>query len=100
MSAIGRNVEYAIMMEKIHVVKRKDKNTFMDEQRFLEDRIALYEDVLARCEKSDAKALIPELEMLSVPEEYHSEAAKYEFYMWPFFALLAFWVLLIFVAWG
>ena len=101
MSAIGRNMEYAMMMEKLHVIKKKNANTFMDERRFLDNKIALYEDVLARCESVDAdkEALIPELEKLSLPEEYHSEAAKYEFYLWPFFLLLVFWVLMVFLVW-
>ena len=102
MSAIGRNVEYAMMMEKLHVIKKKNANTFMDEQRFLDNKIALYEKVLARCEDSDAdrEALVRELEGMAVPEEYHSEAAKYEFYLWPFILLLIFWVVLIYVVWS
>ena len=101
MSAIGRNVEYAMMMEKIHVIKKKDANTFMDEQRFLENKIALYEDVLAKCESEDEdrEELIRELEKLSVPEVYHAESAKYEFHLWPFFVLLIFWVLMVFLVW-
>ena len=101
-SAIRRNVEYALMMEKLHLVRLKMEDSFIDEERFLNNKIALCEEALQRLTDTHTPTGddIMELEKLSIPEEYHARLQKYEFHLWPLFVLLIVWIAMMFFVWG
>lgn len=101
-SAVKKNIEYALMMEKLGIIKKRNGNTFMDEDRFIKNKIAEYEEAFLRLELADTVTEddIKVLEKMSVSEEFHSQAEKYEFYLWPFFALMISWVVMALFIWG
>lgn len=101
-SAVKKNIEYALMMEKLGIIKKRNGNTFMDEDRFIKNKIAEYEEAFLRLELADTVTEddIKVLEKMSVSEEFHSQAEKYEFHLWPFFALMICWVVMALFIWG
>ncbi|MGN0435493.1 MAG: hypothetical protein ACI4D8_02550 [Wujia sp.] len=100
-SVIARCYEYATMMENNSVFVKKDLITYKGEERFLNNIISEYQEVINMdIKESDiTDELILKLTRMTMPKNYYASSIYGDVKLWPLVLLTFFWSILAIVIW-
>lgn len=100
-SVIARCYEYATMMENNRAFVKKDLITYKGEERFLDNIISEYKEVISMDIKESeiTDELILKLTRMTMPKNYYASSIYCDIKLWPLFLLTLFWFILAIAIW-